>query len=142
MHDKNAEIRKVCDNTLDIIAVRETHTLVMQARLPIFVFCCSLICSPVAPSSRNTMRSGGGRFSPRSSVSITTSGWRWSRVAKLMSLNHIYTIMTTTGQIYSTAQVQRHTEHVHVERSLYSNFECFQEVGSERNFLFESWQQK
>lgn len=26
MHDKNAEIRKVCDNTLDIIAVSETHT--------------------------------------------------------------------------------------------------------------------
>lgn len=30
MHDKNTEIRKVCDNTLDIIAVSETHTLVMR----------------------------------------------------------------------------------------------------------------
>ena len=27
MHDKNTEIRKVCDNTLDIIAVSNTHTL-------------------------------------------------------------------------------------------------------------------
>lgn len=27
MHDKNAEIRKVCDNTLDIIAVSGTCTL-------------------------------------------------------------------------------------------------------------------
>lgn len=26
MHDKNTEIRKVCDNTLDIIAVSQTHT--------------------------------------------------------------------------------------------------------------------
>lgn len=25
MHDKNAEIRKVCDNTLDIIAVSEMY---------------------------------------------------------------------------------------------------------------------
>lgn len=27
MHDKNAEIRKVCDNTLDIIAVSRSCTL-------------------------------------------------------------------------------------------------------------------
>lgn len=58
------------------------------------------------------MMSGGGRFSQRSSVSITTSGWTWSRVAKLMRLSHISMIMTMTGLIYSIVQVHTHT-HTH-----------------------------
>lgn len=59
------------------------------------------------------MKSGGGKFSQRSSVSITTSGWRWSKVARLMSLNHIstITITTTTGLISSIAQVHTHAKH-------------------------------
>lgn len=71
------------------------------------------------------MRSGGGRFNQRSSVSITTSGWRWSRVAKLMSLNHISMITTTTELIYSTAQVHTREALVHARTMTYTAKNAF-----------------
>lgn len=51
------------------------------------------------------MKSGEERFSQRSFVSITTSGWRWLKVARLMNLNHISMITTMTGLICSIVQV-------------------------------------
>lgn len=104
MNDNNAEIKNVCNNTLDIIGVSGIIRSRLYGDFLSLPVGCSPICSPI--SSRNMMKSGGKRFRERSSATITTSGWRWLRIGRLMSLILTCTIMT--GQICSTMQVCTH----------------------------------
>lgn len=104
MHDKNTEIRKVCDNTLDIIAVSSGLTR-SQIIAQTGVIKAAESFYTNTSSSRSTMRSGAGRSSQKSSVSITTNGWRWLIVARLMILNLISMTTTMTGLTCFTVQV-------------------------------------
>ena len=94
MHDKNAQIRQVCDNTLDIIAVSGPNRDVSLWALLQHVVC------------RSTTMSGRARSSWRSSAGTTRSGWRWSRRSRRRRSRRpsptTATDLTFTTQTFST----------------------------------------